>query len=110
MKLIIKNLKQLEYNVEIESDQKTVKDLKNEIEKAHGFDSNLMKLLHNGVVLSDANTLASYNIKEGNVVIMMNSKPKPKPNPPQANPQPGPQPSVPSQPKPNEPEKKTRRS
>ena len=106
MKLIIKNLKQLEYNVEIESDQKTVKDLKIVIEKAHGFDSNLMKLLHNGVILSDENTLASYNIKEGNVVIMMNSKAKQKPNQPQANPQPGPQPSVPSQPKPNEPEKK----
>ena len=31
MKIIVKNLKQVTYNVEIESDQKTVKDLKNEI-------------------------------------------------------------------------------
>ena len=106
MKIIIKNLKQIQYNVEIESDQKTVKDLKNEIEKAHGFDSNLMKLLHNGVVLSDENTLASYNIKDENVVIMMNSKPKQKPNPPQTNPQPKSESVAPPQPKPNEPEKK----
>ena len=88
MKIIVKNLKQVEYNVEIESDQKTIKELKNEIEKAYGFDSNLMKLLHNGVVLEDSKTLESYNIKNENVVIMMNSKPKQKPNvsqPPQPN-------------------------
>ena len=88
MKIIVKNLKQVEYNVEIESDQKTIKDLKNEIEKVHGFDSNLMKLLHNGVILEDSKTLESYNIKNENVVIMMNSKPKQKPNvsqPPQSN-------------------------
>ena len=88
MKIIVKNLKQVEYNVEIESDQKTIKDLKNEIEKVHGFDSNLMKLLHNGAVLEDSKTLESYNIKNENVVIMMNSKPKQKLNvsqPPQPN-------------------------
>jgi UV excision repair protein RAD23 len=85
MKIIIKNLKQVQYNVEIESDEKTIKDLKNAIEAAHGFDSNLMKLLHNGVILDDSKTLKDYNIKEENVVIMMNSKAKPKvqPNPPQ---------------------------
>ena len=53
---------------------------KNEIEKVHGFDSNLMKLLHNGVVLEDAKTLRDYNIKDENVIIMMNSKIKPKKN------------------------------
>ena len=83
MKIIVKNLKQIEYIVEIESDQKTIKDLKNEIEKVHGFDSNLMKLLHNGVILEDSKTLESYNIKNENVVIMMNSKPKQKPAVPQ---------------------------
>ena len=49
----------------------------------HGFDSNLMKLLHNGVILEDSKTLESYNIKNENVVIMMNSKPKQKPVVPQ---------------------------
>ena len=85
MKIIVKNLKQVQYNVEIGSDEKTIKDLKNAIEKAHGFDSNLMKLLHNGAILDDSKTLKDYNIKEENVVIMMNSKAKPKvqTNPPQ---------------------------
>ncbi len=106
MKIIIKNLKQLEYIVEIESDQKTVKDLKNEIQKVHGFDSNLMKLLHNGVVLNDTNTLADYKIRDEHVVIMMNTKPKQKPNPPQSNPQPNQESIAPPQQKPNEPEKK----
>lgn len=85
MKIIVKNLKQVQYNVEIESDEKTIKDLKKAIETAHGFDSTLMKLLHNGAILDDSKTLKDYNIKEENVVIMMNSKAKPKkePNPPQ---------------------------
>ena len=82
MKLILKNLKQVQYIVELESDKNTVKDLKNEIEKLHGFDSNLIKLLHNGKVLEDAKTLEEYQIKEENVIIMMNTKPKAKPSPP----------------------------
>ena len=81
MKLILKNLKQVQYNVEVESEKVTVKDLKNEIEKSHGFDSSLIKLLHNGKVLEDAKTLEEYQIKNENVIIMMNTKPKVKPNP-----------------------------
>ena len=82
MKLILKNLKQVQYIVELESDKNTIKDLKNEIEKLHGFDSNLIKLLHNGKVLEDSKTLEEYQIKEDNVIIMMNTKPKAKPSPP----------------------------
>ena len=101
MKLILKNLKQVQYNVEVESEKVTVKDLKNEIEKNHGFDSSLIKLLHNGKVLEDAKTLEEYQIKEENVIIMMNTKPKAKPNP---NPQPTEAPKA-SEPKKEEPPK-----
>ena len=85
MHLLLKNLKQQEYQIEIESDQKTVKELKLEIEKVHNFDSSCIKLLHSGVVLEDAKTLEEYKIKEGNVIIMMLLKPKkveakPEPN------------------------------
>ena len=80
MKIILKNLKQVQYIVELESDKNTIKDLKNEIEKLHGFDSNLIKLLHNGKVLEDSKTLEEYQIKEENVIIMMNTKPKAKPS------------------------------
>ena len=78
MKIIVKNLKQKEYNVEVESEKNTVKDLKLAIEKAHGFDANQLRLLHNGVVLEDEKTLESYEIKDQKVVIMMNAKTKPK--------------------------------
>jgi UV excision repair protein RAD23 len=87
MKLKLKNLKQQEFDIEIESEQKTVKDLKIEIEKVHGFDANLMKLLHSGQVLEDAKTLEDYKIKEGNVIILMAAKKKQAP-PPQPQPEP----------------------
>lgn len=80
MKIIIKTLKQVQYNIEMESEQKIIKDLKNEIQKVYGFDSNLIKLLHNGEILEDSKTLQSYNIKDGNVIIMINIKIKEKAN------------------------------
>ena len=78
MKIIIKNIKQVQYNVEVPSDTITIKDLKSEIEKSHGFDSSQLKLLYSGAVLDDSKTLQEYNIKEDSVIIMMNSKVKPK--------------------------------
>ena len=86
MKLIIKNLKQVPYDVDVSSMDITVKELKNEIEKVHGFDATLIKLLFSGAVLDDTRTLASYQIKEESVLIMMNNKLKPK-NVPKEEPQ-----------------------
>ena len=88
MKLLLKNLRQQEFKIEIESDQKTVKDLKLEIEKVYNFDSTCIKLLHSGVVLEDAKTLEEYKIKEGNVIIMMLAKAKAAPPKPESNPNP----------------------
>ena len=78
MKIVIKTLKQVIYNIEITSEKSTILDLKKEIEKSHGFDSSTLKLLFNGVVLDDSKTLEDYKIQEENTVIMMNSKIKPK--------------------------------
>ena len=78
MKLFIKNLKQITYNVEITSEKPSVIDLKKEIEKEHGFDSTLVKLLFNGVVLDDSKNLEDYKIQDGSIIIMMYSKAKPK--------------------------------
>jgi UV excision repair protein RAD23 len=86
MKLILKNLKQVQFNVELESDKKTIQDLKNEIEKVHGFDAAQLKLLHNGRILDNAKTLEEYQIKDENVIIMMNTKPKQKEQPPSTEP------------------------
>ena len=78
MKITIKNLKQISYNVEITSEKPSVLDLKKEIEKEHGFDSTLLKLLFNGVVLDDSKNLEDYKIQDGSIIIMMNTKAKPK--------------------------------
>jgi UV excision repair protein RAD23 len=77
MKLVIKSLKQVPYDLEVESDQTTVLDLKKEMEQSHGFDHTSMKLVFNGSILDDTKTLASYNIKESNIIVMMSSKAKP---------------------------------
>ena len=78
MKIVIKTLKQVIYNIEITSEKSTILDLKKEIEKSHGFDSSTLKLLFNGVVLDDSKTLEDYKIQEENTVAMINSKIKPK--------------------------------
>ena len=101
MKLTIKNLKQVPYEIEVPNDSITVKDLKIAFEQKHGFDASSLKLLYSGAVLDDTKTLNSYNIKTNCVLIMMNAKTKPinvpqneppkeqqQQNPPQTVPQP----------------------
>ena len=88
MKLIIKNLKQVTYEVEVPSEKSTVLDLKKAIETAHNFDSTSLKLLFTGAVLVDTKTLEEYKITEGSSIIMMNTKVKVKNNQPQQSEQP----------------------
>lgn len=78
MKLIIKNIKKVEYNIEIPDGSILVKELKKEIETQHNFDSQSLKLLYNGVVLEDNKLLTDYGIKSGHVILMISSKAKPK--------------------------------
>jgi UV excision repair protein RAD23 len=79
MKITIKSLKQINYDVEI-SDASTVEQLKKLVEEKHGFDSTTMKLLFTGIILEDKKTLSEYNMKEPNayIVTMLNIKVKPK--------------------------------
>ena len=51
MKLILKNLKQVEFEIFIESVKITVKEFKKEIEKLYSFDSEQIKLILNGTML-----------------------------------------------------------
>ena len=76
MKIILKNLKQIEYELQIESNSMAVKDLKIEIEKLYSFDSEQIKLLFKGSVLDNSKLLSEYNITENSLIIMMNTKPK----------------------------------
>lgn len=77
MKLTIKSLKQVPYDVEVESDKSLILDLKLAMEQKHNFDHKTLKLLFNGVVLDDTKALIDCNIKEGNVIVMMSAKAKP---------------------------------
>ena len=51
MRLILKNLKQVEYEIYVQSEKISVKDLKNEIEKLYSFDSENIKLFFNVTIL-----------------------------------------------------------
>ena len=98
MKIIMKTLKQLTFEVEIPSEKSTVLDLKKAIETSHNFDALQLKLLFSGVVLEDSKTLEEYKIQDGMTVVMMNTKVKVK----NSEPQPSNQPQNPS---PNEAKK-----
>lgn len=76
MKLILKTLKQIPHEVEVANDEVTIKELKQETESKHNIAYDTIKLVFNGVVLKDENTIKSYNITEGNVIVMMISKTK----------------------------------
>lgn len=76
MKLILKNLKQVEFEIQIESNSITVKALKKEIEKLYSFDSDQIKILFSGTILEDQKVLSEYNIIENSTIIIMNLKPK----------------------------------
>ena len=76
MKLILKNIKQVEFEIQIESNSITVKALKKEIEKLYSFDSDQIKILFSGIILEDQKVLSEYNIIENSTIIIMNLKPK----------------------------------
>lgn len=76
MKLVVKSFKQIPHKVEVEDDLVTIKDLKIEIEKIHGYDHALIKLISEGIILEDYKTLSNYDIKEDTVIIITNLRPK----------------------------------
>ena len=102
MKVIIKNLKQVTFEIEVPSAQSTVLDLKKAIEKERNFDSEQLKLLFLGVILDDAKKLEDYKIEEGSTIILMMSKVKGKIND-------QPQPEQSANPKPNEEKKEEKK-
>ena len=70
MKLIIKN-KNKEYIIEIGDDKYTIEILKKEIKKKLGIELNKIKLIYNGKVLEDKETLHHYNITENSKIILL---------------------------------------
>lgn len=82
MKLTIKTLQQTTFKVDIELD-KTVKDLKEKIEKEQGDDypSGAQKLIYSGKILADESKLSEYEFDEKKFVVLMITRPPPAPKP-----------------------------
>lgn len=78
MKVIIKSLKQVVYEVEVPSSDVTVLELKKNIEETHKFEHDTLKLVFNGSIIEDGKKLSDYKIEEGSIIIMMSVKAKPK--------------------------------
>lgn len=76
MKLILKTLKQVQHEIEIDNEDATVKDVKDLTEKKYNFPAETIKLVFNGNVLKDESKLKESNINDGNVIVMMFSKAK----------------------------------
>ena len=76
MKVIIKNLKKMTYETNINDDSSTILELKEEIQKQHGFESSNLKLLKDGIILDNSKTLKDYNIIEDSIITMMITKAK----------------------------------
>lgn len=74
MKVKLKTLKQVLYEVTVPSEITKVSELKHSIEQEHGFESSSIKLLFNGIILDDKENLLYYNIKEGSTLILMTAK------------------------------------
>lgn len=83
MKLTIKTLSQLTFKIDIEP-EKTVGELKDEIEKDHGKDypRRDQKLIYSGKILADETKLSEYDIDEKKFIVLMITRPPPIPKVP----------------------------
>ena len=89
MKLIVKNLKGKQFDLEIEP-ASTVRQVKEKIEEEQKIAIDTQKLVAVGKVMDDAKTVEDYKLKEGDFIVVMVSKPKK----PKATPPPQPQPAA----------------
>ena len=76
MRLILKNLRQAEFEINVESSEISVKELKLQIENLYSYDSEQIKLIYKGSLLEDLYSLNVYKITENSTIIMMNLKNK----------------------------------
>ncbi|CAH0480812.1 unnamed protein product [Peronospora belbahrii] len=75
MKLTIKTLQGVAFSLDTELTD-TVLAVKEKIEKLQQFPISQQKLIHAGKVLKDDSTLAEYNVKENDFLVVMVTKPK----------------------------------
>lgn len=87
MKLTFKNLKQQTFALEVDTSI-TVAQMKEQIEREKGeeYYAAGLKIIFSGKILNDAQTVAEYNIKETDFLVVMAGKPRPQPVAPAAAP------------------------
>ncbi|KAG2786935.1 hypothetical protein PC129_g11532 [Phytophthora cactorum] len=75
MKLTVKTLQGVAFPLDAELTD-AVSAVKQKIEELHKFPVSQQKLIHAGKVLKDDSTLAEYNVKENDFLVVMVTKPK----------------------------------
>ncbi|CAI5738768.1 unnamed protein product [Peronospora destructor] len=75
MKLTIKTLQGVAFSLDAELTD-AVLAVKRKIEEMQQFPVSQQKLIHAGKVLKDDSTLAEYNVKENDFLVVMVTKPK----------------------------------
>src|SRR3989338_7090829 len=73
MQIVIKTLKKEEFTFTVEPSD-TVLDLKKQIGAQQGHEPELQKLIFSGKILANEQTLGSYGIQEGNLMVLMVGK------------------------------------
>lgn len=77
MKIIVKNLKGNQFEIDIEGSD-TVKQVKEKIQEEQKIEVEAQKLVCVGKVMADDKTVEEYKLKDGDFIVVMVSKPKPK--------------------------------
>uniref|UniRef100_H3G763 UV excision repair protein RAD23 n=1 Tax=Phytophthora ramorum TaxID=164328 RepID=H3G763_PHYRM len=75
MKLTVKTLQGVAFSLDAELTD-AVSAVKQKIEQLQSFPASQQKLIHAGKVLKDDSTLAEYNVKENDFLVVMVTKPK----------------------------------
>lgn len=75
MKIIVKNLKGNQFEIDVDPSH-TVRQVKQKIEEEQKIAADTQKLVAVGKVMSDDKTVEEYKLKEGDFIVVMVSKPK----------------------------------
>jgi UV excision repair protein RAD23 len=80
MRISVKSISGEKFDLEV-NDSDTILQVKQSIQELKGFEVGLQKLISSGRILADDSMVGTYNIKEGDMLVIMMTKPKPDSRP-----------------------------